>query len=226
MSGPFYTPGYPLTLTIPLGMKELEFTYWMRPFTIETMKKTYRVNHPYSTLYIKKKVDYKAREVMDPTALASLSFSVNSYNLESVKNIFREVLTWFEDENKNLLYGRNDSGTLIFNSDYQKLNALHSDVFSGVRTALQIVPTVVEIGQGVMEPGVVFYINQKANAIVLREYEIRRIANFMLNFSFIAYDQFLLSCFNYCRETGAILTYEQVQQRFEAQRQYDTNLRY
>ena len=114
----------------------------------------------------------------------------------------------------------------MFNSDYNKLGALYVDEFSRVKTALKIVPTVVEVGIGVMVPGVVFYINQMDNGVILKYNEFKRFANFILRFNFIPYIQFAMQCFQHSIITGSLLTREQVQQRYEAQKKYNSNFNY
>ena len=134
--------GMPLTFNIPLELPNIDVIFWMRQFTTDTMNKRYRINYPMSTLYLQRVVNYNDRQAMEPSKQASLSFSVTQYNLDSVKEMFREVLSWFEDSNKEILYGRNDDGMLMFNSEYQKLNAICVNEYSGVKTALKVIPTV------------------------------------------------------------------------------------
>lgn len=219
-------PGMPLSFTIPLELPNVDVIFWMRQFTTDTMNSRYRINYPVSTLYLQRVVSYNDRQAMDQAAQAALSFSITQYNLDDVKDMFREVLSWFTEENKNLLYGRNDDGVLLFNSDYQKLNAMYVNEFAKVKTALKVVPTVIEVGNNVMEPGVVFYINKVENGIILQEYQIKRLCRFILDFNFIPYTQFAMQCFQYSLATGAVLSREQVQQRLDAQRQYNTNFRF
>lgn len=219
-------PGMPLSFSIPLDIPSIDVMFWMRQFTTDTLNTRYRINHPFTALYIQKVVQYRDRQAMDPNAQSMLSFCITQNILSDVKDMFREVRTWFTEENKKILYGKNDDGVLMFNSDYQKLNAICVNEYGKVKTALKVVPTVVEVGNQVMEPGVILYINMAENGVVMREYQIKRLCNFMLDFTFIAYTQFAMQCFQHSLVTGAILTREQVQQRLDAQRQYNTNLRF
>lgn len=221
-----FNPGMPLTFTIPLDIKGLELTFWMRPFTTDTLNTRYRINYPMSTLYLQKSVEYKERQAMDPGTVASLSFSITPDILDSVKDMFREALSWFTEQNLSLLYGKNDDGVLLFNSEYQKLNAICVNEYGRAKSALKIVPTVIEIGNNVMAPGAIFYINMVANGIILRDYELIRLGNFILDFNFIPYTQFAMECFQYSLATGSLLSREQVQKRLDSQRQYNTNFRY
>lgn len=219
-------PGMPLSITIPLDLPNIEIMFWMRQFTTDTLNTRYRINYPYTALYIQKTVQYKDRQMMDKDAQSMLSFCITQNSLDDVKEMFREVYSWFTEKNKEILYGRNDDGMLMFNSDYQKLNAIYVNEFAKVKTVLKVAPTVIEVGNQVMEPGVVFYINRAENGILLREYQIKRLCKFILDFNFIPYTQFAMQCFQHSLATGAILTREQVQQRLDAQRQYDTNFRF
>lgn len=216
----------PITFSIPLDLPNIDLTFWLRQFTTDTMAKRYRVNYPYATLYIQKAVSYSARQQMDPHAAAALSFAVSEYNIDGVKEMFSEVASWFTSENKKLLYGKNDNGLLMFNSDFEKLCAMYVNEYNGVKTVLRVIPTVVEVGNQVMEPGVVFYINMKENGIVLREYQIKRLCNFIERFNFIAYIQFAMQCFQYSLITGNLLSREEMQKRLDAQRQYNSNFNY
>ena len=226
MSNDTFNPGMPITISIPLELKNVEVIFWMRSFTTETLKTRYKVNHPYSSLYIQKVISYNDRQELDPASSASLSFCVSSHILEDVKEMFREALSWFTPENLSILYGKNDEGLLMFNSEYQKLNAICVNEYGSSKTALKIVPTVVEVGNNIYEPGVVFYINKVANGIIMRLYELKRLANFIIGFNFIPYNQFALQCFQHCLTTGSLLSREQVQKRLDSQRQYNTNFRY
>ena len=219
-------PGMPISFSVPLDIPNIDVMFWMRQFTTDTMNTRYRINYPFTSLYIQKVVQYKDRQTMDPNVQSMLSFAITQYILDDVKEMFKEVLSWFTDENKKILYGRNDEGMLMFNSDYQKLNAICVNEYGKVKSALKIVPTVVEIGNQVMEPGVIFYINLTDNGVVLREYQIKRLCRFIIDFNFIPYTQFAMQCFQHSLVTGSILTREQVQQRLDAQRQYNTNFRF
>ena len=216
----------PLTLNIPLNVPKLDAMFWMRQFTTDTMMKRYQINYPSATLYLQKTTTYDERKNLDSSSLSMMSFAITEYNLDGVKDVFKEATSWFTDENINILYGKNDEGLLMFNSDYSKLGALYVDEFSRVKTALKIVPTVVEVGVGVMVPGVVLYINQLENGVILKYQEFKRLANFILRFNFIPYMQFAMECFHHSIITGSLLTREQVQQRYEAQKQYNSNFNF
>ena len=219
-------PGMPLSFTIPLEIPSIEVMFWMRQFTTDTLNTRYRINYPFTALYIQRVVQYKDRQMMDKNGQSMLSFCITQNILDEVKDMFKEVKSWFTEENKKILYGRNDEGILMFNSDYQKLNAICVNEFGKVKTALKVVPTVVEAGNQVMEPGVILYINLAENGILLREYQIKRLCQFILDFNFIPYTQFAMQCFQHSLITGSILSREQVQQRLDAQRQYNTNFRF
>ena len=218
-----YHNGYPLTFSIPVDIRDLDLIFWMRPFTIDTLQTRYRMNYPYSALYLQKNIPYANRKAMDPAAVKALSFQITSHILPDVQNIFKMAEDWFTDESIKELYGVNDEGTLIFNMDYKDLSATCANEYGNARTAIQLVPAPIEIGQGVIEPGVILYINKKENAIILRKYQLLRLANFFKHFSFIAYTQFAMSCFQYCLTTNSILTYEQVRRRMEQQPQFNSN---
>ena len=218
--------GMPISFNIPLDIPNIDIIFWMRPFTTSTLLKRYKIDYPFSTLYIQKSISYNERKAMDPILASSLSFSITPNILNGVKEIFKEAKSWFTEENLSVLYGMNDEGILMFNSEYKKLNALYVNEYGSSKTALKIVPTVIEVGNNVMKPGVIFYINLTANGIALRDFEFIRLADFILDFNFITYNQFAMQCFDHCLLTGSILSREQIQERLNYQRQYNTNFRY
>lgn len=218
-----YNGNYPLTIPISFGIKEIDALFWMRPFTVDTMQKRYRINKPYSVLYLQRVVTYQERMALDPGSQKALSFPVNEYNIDDVKEMFEEVSTWFYPENLKELYGQNDNGLLIFNNDYKALCATAVDEFASVRSALKVVPATVEVAQGKYEPGVVFYINRQANGVLLRQKQILRLCKFMQGFDFIAWNQYAMGCFSYARSVGRILTYEELRRQMEANRGYNSN---
>ncbi len=221
-----FNTGFPISFNIPLNISNLDILFWMRPFTTDTLNKRYRINYPYSILYLQKVIPYSERQSMDPGSANSLSFTITPNNLNDVKETFKEAKSWFNEENVKVLYGVSDSGALMFNSEYSKLNAIYVNEFGSSKSVIKIVPTVIEVGNEVMKPGAVLYINLLANAIVLRDYELIRLANFINEFNFITYNQFALQCFDHCLLTGNILSREQIEQRLNYQKQYNTNIKY
>ena len=214
---------YPLSIPISFGIKDIDALFWMRQFTVDTMQRRYRINKPYSVLYLQKVVRYQERAAMDATTQKSLSFAITEYNINEVKEMCNEVMSWFLPENIKELYGQNDDGMLIFNNDYKELKASVTDEFGAVRTALKVVPTTMEVAQGKYAPGVVFYINRVANGVLLSQSQILRICKFIDGFDFLSWNQFAMGCFSYAKSTGHILTYEEVRRQMEANRGYNSN---
>lgn len=174
--------------------------------------KRYRINNPSATLYLQRVVDYNKRQAMDPDTLKSLSFAITPMNLPSVKEKMQEVLNWFEPENLELLYGKTDDGMLVFNSEYKSIKMLYSNEFAGVRTAIKAVPTLTEVANQKYEPGVVFYINRQDNGIVLRFYQFQQLARFIIDFDFIQWMMFAMSCYQHASTTGNIIPYDENRQ--------------
>ena len=216
----------PITFNIPINISGIDVIFWMRQFTIDTMMKNYKMNYPNPILYLQKQTTYHQRQSMDPDSAKALSFAISNYNLYEVQEIFREASNWFTPENIEILYGSTDSGVLVFNNDYSKLNVLYTNDFGNIKTAIKIVPTTVEVAQGVYKPGVVFYINKQENGIIIKGTEFLRLCNFIEKFNFETYVQFTLSCFNHCAATNSIISQEEVQKRLNAMRTYNTNFNY
>ena len=216
---------FPLTFTIPTDSKDLEFVYWMRPFTVDTLATRYRLNTPYSCLYMQKVISYQDRQNSDPSARKSLSFQITRKNLGDIQDAFAKVSDWFSEEGIKELYGVNDQGGLMFNMEYRDLKITIADEFAGTREALQIVPAPVEIGKGVLEPGVILFINRQENAIVLRKYQIVRLIRFIRDFSFVAYDQFAMTCFQYSLSLGNVLSQEEVNRIANNQKGANSNFK-
>ena len=205
---------FPLTTNIDLHIKDISFTVWVKQPTVDTLQKKYRLNIPQATLYLQKTINSTNWSNMDELTRRSMSYPISPYNYYDIKKLFKDVKEWFEPDILKELYGTNDNGLLIFNSDYKNLNVIHIDEYSSVKTALKIVPTVVQVGQDVYKPGVVMYINKIANAVLLRDYEILRICNFIIDFNFNWWVNFSLDVFKYCEETNRILSYKEVQQSY------------
>lgn len=216
---------YSMSLSIPTDIKELELIYWLRPYTVDVLNTRFRINPPGSSLYIQKVVSYQARKAMNPDDAKLLSFMVSPSNLQDVKDAFEKVDSWFTEESLKELYGVNDEGNLMFNMEYRDLKALCVDENGAVKTALKIVPAPVEIGNEKLEPGAILFINRQANAIILRTRQIRRLARFFLDFSFIAYDQYVMACFQYALANKNIISQKEAQQIARDQSSYNPNFK-
>lgn len=176
------------------------------------MMKRYRINNPSATLYLQRVVDYNRRQSMDPDSLRALSFAITPVNLPIVKDKLQEVLDWFEPENLELLYGKTDDGTLVFNSEYKSVKMIYSNEFSGVRTAIKAVPTLAEYGNQQYAPGVAFYINRQENGIVLRDYQYQQLARFIIDFDFIQWMTFAMNCYQHAITIGNLIPYDENRQ--------------
>jgi hypothetical protein len=213
------------TLNIPIGIQNLQVNFWMPSMSIDTLPKNYTMTLPRPHLYLTLKRDYYVLQAMSDADKKSLTFGMSDYNIKDIQEIFRNALEWFTPENKNKLYEKTEDGMLVFNGEYNGLNALYIDKYASVETGLKIAPSVLEIGQGVYAMGVVIYINRKDNYIMLREYEFIRLARFIIEFNFIGYMQFAMQCHQYCLQTGTILSEEEVRRRWEIQRQFNSNIK-
>lgn len=203
---------YPLTFTISTDVRELEFIFWMRPFSAEVQKTRFQLNRPFVSLYMQKVVPYTIRKDMPTDAVNSLAFQITEANLFDVQEMFDKVDTWFTEESIKELYGTNDSGMLMFNMEYKDLKATCVDETSSIKKALQVVPAPVEIGKDMMEPGVVIFINRQENAIVLRMNQYKRLSKFIHNFNFLAYMQYAMTCFQYALSNGNVIEKNELRQ--------------
>lgn len=215
---------FPITVQIPINIPDLSVTFWLRNFSIDTLAKSYKMTYPYAALYLQKVTSYKQRMSMDPTSAKALAFAITEYNLYDVQEMFRDAANWFTPENLDVLYGKNDNGMLVFNNEYNKLNAMYVSEFANVRTAIKIAPTVIEVGQEKYEPGVIMYINKQENYTLLKKSTFLRFCDFIEKFNFQTYMSFILTCFQYCLSTNSIFSQEEVQKRYNMMRQYNTNL--
>lgn len=202
---------FPLTFSISTDVRDLEFVFWMRPFSVEVMKTRYLLNRPFVTLFMQKVVPYQLRKDMSPADSSALSYNITEANLFDVQEMFSKVDTWFSEESIRELYGTNDRGMLMFNMDYKDLQATCVDENASVKKALRIVPAPVEVGKDIMEPGAVLFINRQENAIVLRTAQYKRLSNFIHQFSFPAYMQYAMTCFQYALANGNVVGREELQ---------------
>ena len=225
MSDIYPRSSFPIYLNIPVGLIGMDVVFYMRPNTVNTMRSYLQVGYPLCALYLQKKLTSTERMNMTKETRVVMSFSVTSGNLYNIKDKMRIVQSWFSEENKKILYGTNDSGMLMFNSEYKDLNVLCVSEFGNTRTAIKIVPAVIEVGNGVLQPGVIFYINKQDNGILMRESEILRFCDFILGFEFVTYANFVMSCVDYADKCGQLISYEEMLRRMQMNRSYDTNIR-
>ena len=214
-----------LSLSIPTDIKDLEMIYWLRAFTVDVLNTRYRLNPPGSSLYLQKVIPYQNRKAMNPDLVKLLSFTVTPSNLENVKDMFDRLESWFTDESIKELYGVNDEGNLMFNMEYRDLKAMCVDESGAVKTALKVVPAPVAIGQDRLEPGAILFINRQDNSIVLRKQQAKRLARFILDFSFLAYDQYVMTCFQYALANHNILTVQDVNRIAKDQATFNSNFK-
>lgn len=215
----------PIYMTIPITINSLEFTLYIKPGIVNTMKSYYQVGFPLSVLYIQKKIPQYQKTQITKEMRNTLSFPITLSNIYDAKMKFKAVLSWYTDENKKLLYGVNNTGQVMFNSEYASLNALFVTEFGSIRTAMKIIPSVIEVAANIYEPGAILYINKQENSIRLREKEIIRLASFIINFDHTIYTNFAMSCMDFAHKTGNLFSYEEVQRRMEINKMYDNNLR-
>ena len=196
---------YPLTFNIPSNIKELDLIFWIRPFTIETQAKRFRMNFPHFSLYMQKSIPYQDLKALNQDQRKGLSFQIDYTNLYNVKSVFRIVETWFDEENLKELYGTRDDGQLIFNMEYKDLKAGFVDEFALVKQAFQFIPAPIQISYNQIEPGVILYINRKENYIVLRNHQILFLCDFFKRFDLNEYGMLALQSFQYSLTNGNIL---------------------
>lgn len=215
---------YPLSVDIPLGIQGISINYWARPPEVEEVNKIYKMKYPYTALYLKKEPTYEERGFITKDMWKTLSFTITKNNIAGVKEFFKEISVWFQEENKKELYGFSDDGKMIFNSEYNKLKAKFVNEFSGVKTALVAAPMVLEVGVNNHEPGVALYINMQANMVLLPEKYILKLCKFFEEFDFTSYDLFMQNCIIYASQIGAI-NQSQIQGMYDHMKRYDTNLK-
>ena len=195
-----------LTMEIPNDIKDLSLIYWMRSFYVETHNTRLKLNHPYSTLYIQKDIPWNLRKDMPRDQQDSMSFMITRNNIVDIQEGFTNVQDWFSRESLKELYGRDDEGHLMFNMDYRDLKVLVADSSGRARKALEIVPAPIEVGQGVLEPGAVIFINNKENSIICRKPQILWLCQFIREFNFYHMDNYLFTAFQYSLVSGNVLS--------------------
>ena len=216
---------FPLSLSIPTDIKNLELTFWMRHYTVETLAKRYRINPPNPQLFLNKFAPYREAEAMGPTFKEALSFAVNANNLEFIKDIFRKLRSWFDEASIKELYGVDDNGMLAFNMDYKDLKLTYAEDTQVGRKALQFVPAPIAVSQTKVEPGAVMYINRKENAITMTKSQVIRLCGFFENFNFTSYVQYVIALFSYAMYTGNLLSQKDIQEMSRNQRRIDSGFR-
>lgn len=108
-------------------------------------------------------------------------FKVNPKNHFKVVKFFNNILKWFFDKNMNDLFYEYE-GELIFNADYKSLNEKLKVGTKSIQR-MNAIPSVVEYG-GRKQEGVVIYINENKNQLILTLNQIQDIFGILSNFSF------------------------------------------
>ena len=216
---------FPLTMEIPTNIRDLQLLYFMRPFTTDVMNTRLRINPPFSALYIQKNVPYQTKKLMHPEDARMLGFQMTQANMSGVKYVFSCVESWLKPEIEKELYGTNDEGKLMFNMDYRSLKATYAEQGGALKHALQAVPSLIDVGMDKSAPGVILFINKSDNYITLNKSQAARLVEFFKDFSFVAYDQYLMTCYNYCMTTGNVITREQADAIAKQQMQMNSNFR-
>ena len=220
-----YENKFPISLTIPTDIKDFEIVYWLRNFTVDTMKTRYQMTYPKASVYLQRIVPPANRKAMDELARRALSFEITDVNIAEVQRMFEEADNWFTADVKKELFGKTDEGVLIFNMEYQNLKLLVVDESGSSRTALQLVPIAYQVSYENYEPGVVMYINKKENAVSMTERQFKRLSNFIQNFNFVAYTQYIVTLFEHARATGNVIPYEMYVRRLSGAQAYNSNLK-
>ena len=116
-----------------------------------------------------------------------VSYTDNSYkmtpkNQHKLIRFFNTIIDWFYDEKLKDLFLINENEELVFNSDYNHINAvLTKNKFeTGV---LKAMPSVIMIENERYE-GIYLYINKLDNIIMLTRDELEAIAQMIKNFNF------------------------------------------
>ena len=216
----------PLTHIIDLGIKDLQLVYYMRPFQVERQEKRIQILNPRGALYLQYNPDEPTKKLIGYEKLKEASFQITQTNIYEIKRVFSDALSWFEPENLENLFGMNDEGELIFNSEFNNLNSSYVEEYGSIRRAIQIMPVPLSSGYNKSEPGVILYITRKEFNIRMNEIKLRVLAGFLKDFSFIAYNQFLMGCYLYSLATGNVITEEQMQRRAMEEQIRNSNFKY
>lgn len=215
-----------LSHDINLGIKDLKLTYWLRPFQVEELDKRYNVLNPRAALYIQYDPDEPTKKLIGFDNLREASFQVTENNIYEVKRVFSDALSWFEPENIEKLYGRNNEGELIFNSEFKNLNSSYVEEYGSVRKAIQIMPVPITTGYDSYEPGVILYLVRKEFNIRMNGKKLSLLANFVKDFNFVSYNQFMMGCLLYSITTGNFISNTEMKRRAQQEQMRNPNFRY
>lgn len=196
-----YNGNIPTTVNIPLGLKNLEVVFYIKPYTVSENAKSINVNIPMAYLYLRLKTS-SVTEVYELGGYKSISYPITDINLRYIKNLFMEGLSWFSKELRDEIWVYNGP-EMMFNIDYNDLSAVYVDEYNAIKTGLKIVPGIEELADGKYDRNIILSINTNKNRIYLKEYEYERLANFILKFDFVKYNNFIMNLVNYSYFSGS-----------------------
>lgn len=108
-------------------------------------------------------------------------FKINPKNHFRVVRFFNNILKWFFDKNMNDLFYEYE-GELIFNADYKSLSEKLKVGTKSIQR-MNAIPAVVDYG-GRKQEGVIIYINENENQLILTLNQLQDIFGILSNFSF------------------------------------------
>ena len=182
----FKTNKYTLTLFIP----PVETVYYTNK---------YQVN-PNSVLYLA--MPWKAG--MDTTGK---SFKITIANRKRVLQVIKTALEWFEELTDLFVTAQN--GVLYFNNDYNNLKSIYNHKYYETPQAIKIVPSAIEVGQGVMAEGVVFYMNKLENYLLLTKEELQELYDVLEEFDFASQTILTYKALEMSAMTNQMTSYQQ-----------------
>lgn len=138
-----------------------------------------------------------------------VSFIDNSYKM-TPKNqfklirFFNNIIDWFYDDKLKDLFLIDKNDELVFNADYNHINAIISKNKFETGT-MKAMPSIV-IVEGERYEGIYLYINRLDNMIMLTKDEVESISQLIKNFNFLSEAASLLTIIDYTEKSKTVIT--------------------
>lgn len=140
------------------------------------------------------------------------SFRINRVNRRRLLRTIETALDWFKTIEDLFVV---KDGTLYFNTDYNNLKSVYAPkYYENPQQGMKIVPTTIEVGNGVMNEGVILYINRLENHILLLKDELQELYDLLVDFDFAAETLVTYQALEMAIRTNSTVSYEKWKEKF------------
>lgn len=111
------------------------------------------------------------------------SFEIRQHTQRKILRKLSEAINWFDSIEDLFVVSENE---LFFNTKYSDLAVKYRSEETGKLQGMKIIPIAVDTGGNRSEEGVMIFVNDKANFIILTREELQELFDLILGFNFAA----------------------------------------